>query len=56
MNTGGSQYRQTTEELRVSSPNTGRFSFQADLFYLDLSARQYLLQGANLGNPIPPPA
>ncbi|MFC4595944.1 TonB-dependent receptor [Sphingobium tyrosinilyticum] len=53
-NEGGYDYRQTTEEIRLSSPATSRFSFQLGLFYLNLRAKQYLLQGANLGLPVPP--
>ncbi|MFK4792458.1 TonB-dependent receptor [Sphingobium sp. ZW T5_29] len=51
-NTGGLTRRQTTEELRLTSPSEGRFSYQLGFFYLDLLAREYLLQGANLGIPI----
>lgn len=53
-NIGGYRYRQTTEEIRLTSPSDRRLSFQLGLFYLDLSARQFLTQGANLGNPVPP--
>ena len=53
VNTGGLRRRQTTEELRLASPADHRFSFQLGLFYLDLTAREYLLQGANLGQPSP---
>ncbi|WP_340317740.1 TonB-dependent receptor [Rhizorhabdus argentea] len=54
-NTGGSNYRQTTEELRLSSPDNGRLSYQLGLFYLDLHAQSDLLQGVNLGGPAPGP-
>lgn len=54
LNTGGFRYRQTTEELRLSSPSSGPFSFQIGVFYLDLKAFAFLLQGGNLGNPVPP--
>lgn len=54
INRGGFRYRQTTEELRLSSPETGRLSYQLGIFYLDLRARQFLLQGADLGVPVPP--
>ncbi|WP_066817048.1 TonB-dependent receptor [Sphingomonas mali] len=53
VNHGGSRLKQTTEELRLSSPSTGRFSYQLGLFYLDLSSTSGLLQGANLGVPMP---
>lgn len=54
VNDGGTRYRQTTEELRLTSPTDGRFNFQLGLFYLDLDGRQFLLQGANLGLATPP--
>lgn len=54
-NTGGSDYSQASEELRLSSPDKNRFTYQVGLFYLHLKARQYLLQGANLGAAVPPP-
>lgn len=44
---------QTTEELRLSSPATGRFTYQLGLFYLNLRSGGTLLQGANLGAPMP---
>ncbi|UZW54354.1 TonB-dependent receptor [Sphingobium sp. JS3065] len=55
VNTGGLRRHQTTEELRLTSPADGRFSYQLGLFYLDLNAREFLLQGANLGLPSPGP-
>lgn len=54
VNTGGFTRHQTTEELRLSSPQEGRFSYQLGFFYLNLVAREFLLQGANLGVPVPP--
>lgn len=54
-NTGGLTRNQTTEELRLTSPADGRFSYQVGLFYLDLEAREFLLQGGNLGLPSPGP-
>ena len=53
-NVGSSYLKQTTEELRISSPSTGRFTYQLGLFYLNLSSHGGLLQGANLGAPMPP--
>lgn len=55
VNTGGLRRHQTTEELRLTSPADRPFSFQVGLFYLDLTAREFLLQGANLGLPSPGP-
>lgn len=55
VNTGGLRRHQTTEELRLTSPADRRFSYQLGLFYLDLTAREFLLQGANLGLPSPGP-
>ncbi|MFC4595923.1 TonB-dependent receptor [Sphingobium tyrosinilyticum] len=54
VNTGGFTRHQTTEELRLSSPQDDRFSYQLGFFYLNLVAREFLLQGANLGAPVPP--
>ena len=53
VNTGSNRLIQTTEELRLSSPSTGRFSYQLGLFYLNLNSSGGLLQGANLGAPMP---
>ncbi|MEJ7935809.1 TonB-dependent receptor [Sphingobium sp. AN558] len=54
INTGGFRRHQTTAEVRLSSPQEGRFSYQLGAFYLNLVARDFLLQGANLGAPVPP--
>jgi len=54
VNVGGGKLSQTTEEFRLSSRPTGRFTYQLGLFYLDLRSSSGLLQGANLGAPVPP--
>lgn len=42
VNTGGSDYTQFSEELRLSSPAEDRLTYQLGLYYLHLKARQYL--------------
>lgn len=54
-NTGGLDRHQATEELRLTSPAGDRLSYQLGFFYLDLYAREFLLQGGNLGLPAPGP-
>lgn len=46
--------KQTSEELRLASPNDGRFVYQVGLYYLNLTFPGSFNQGANL-QPLYPP-
>ncbi len=46
--------KQTSEELRLASPNDGRFIYQVGLYYLNLSYPGSFIQGVNLEPLFPP--
>lgn len=54
-NQGGRDYWQFSNELRLTSPGTGPFTFQAGLYYLYVNAREFLTQGGNLETLLPAP-
>ena len=51
----GRNIAQTSEELRFTSPNDGRFIYQVGLYYLNLRFPGLFIQGVNLEPLYPPP-